>query len=139
MMTHVGGRIRALRAERQMTLPALAEASSLSKGLLSKLENDPESNPSIETLYKVAEAFKVTVADLLDAKKVQLRRVVLETTPPWLEGLTKALQEEGTQMDDDILQALYVLQARKTDARRETSVWMAMYRSLEMSFAPGRK
>ena len=139
MMTNVGGRIRTLRAERQMTLLCLAKASGLSKGLLSKLENSPDSNPSIETLYKVADALDVTIADLLDSGRVHLLRVVPETAPPWLEGLVKALQKEETQPDEDILQALYVLQARKTGARAETSVWMAMYRSLEMSFARGKE
>ena len=122
-----------------MTLPALAEASHLSKGLLSKLENSSDANPSAETLYRIAEAFKVTIADLLDSSKVQMLRVVPEVAPPWLDGLTKALQAEGTQPDEDILQALYVLQARKSDARGEPSIWTAMYRSLEMSFARGKE
>lgn len=139
MMTHVGGRVRTLRTERQMTLPALAEASGLSKGLLSKLENAPDANPSIETLYKVAGALKVTIADLLDSGMVQVLRIVPDTAPPWLDRLTKTLRAEGTQPDEDILQALYVLQARKSEARSEPSVWMTMYRSLEMSFARGKE
>lgn len=134
-MSHVGGRIRALRTERQMTLPALADAAKVSKGLLSKLENSPDANPSIETLHRVAGALRVTIADLLDSSKVQMLRVVPDMAPPWLEALTKTLKTEGSEPDEDILQALYVLQARKSDARGEPSVWMAMYRSLEMSFA----
>ena len=59
-MLNIGGRVRALRTEVQITLPALAERSGLSKGLLSKLENGEDPNPSLATLYKISEALDVT-------------------------------------------------------------------------------
>ncbi|RYD83226.1 MAG: helix-turn-helix domain-containing protein [Verrucomicrobiaceae bacterium] len=138
-MTHVGGRIRSLRLERQMTLPALAECTGLSKGLLSKLENTPESNPSLETLQKIAKALKVTLSDFLDSGTVQVRRVVPDEPPPWLDSLTAMLKQEGKKPDEDILQALYVLQSRKGSSQRDASAWLHMYKSLELSFVSAKK
>ena len=131
-MNTVGGRIRTLRLERGMTLPTLAEKSDLSKGLLSKLENSDAPNPSLDTLHKIAKALDVTLSDLLETEKVQARRMVPEITPPWLEEL-KQLLPGG--VDEDILQALYVLQSRKAKTKKTAADWLYMYKSLEMSFS----
>jgi transcriptional regulator with XRE-family HTH domain len=137
-MAHVGGRIRTLRAERQMTLDDLAKKSGLSKGLLSKLENLTDSNPSIETLYKIAEAFGVTLSDLLESGKVQAKRVVPDKTPAWVDAIVTALKPEGKKPDEDILQALYVLQMRKGSAQKNDTAWVYMYKSLELNFSKSR-
>jgi len=134
-MTHVGDRIRALRLERQLTLPALADKAGLSKGLLSKLENKADSNPSLETLQKVVKALDVTLSDLLQSGKVQVRRIVLDSTPTWFDAVLGELKREGKRPDEDILQALYVLQTRKGSANRSDGDWLYMYKSLELSFA----
>jgi transcriptional regulator with XRE-family HTH domain len=134
-MAHVGGRIRTLRAERQMTLDDLAKKSGLSKGLLSKLENLTDSNPSLETLHKIAEAFGVTLSDLLDSGKIQAKRLVPEKTPSWVDAIVSALKQEGKKPDEDILQALYVLQMRKGGAQKNDTAWVYMYKSLELNFS----
>jgi len=133
-MANLGGKIRTLRAEQEWTLDELAERAGVSKSLLSKLENLPDSNPSMDTLYKVAKAFKVTMADLLETEKVQAKRIILETTPSWVDAVTAALKAEGKKPDEDVLQALYVLQARKGDSLRSDLAWVHMYRSLELNF-----
>lgn len=62
----VGGRVRRFRQERGMSLSQLAETAGVSKGYLSGLENDPFARrPSATTLYAVADALGVTIADLL--------------------------------------------------------------------------
>ncbi len=62
----IGGRIRRYRKERGLNLTRLAEQSGVSKGYLSALENDAHARrPSAETLYAVARALGVTMADLL--------------------------------------------------------------------------
>jgi XRE family transcriptional regulator of biofilm formation len=134
-MAHVGGRIRALRAERDWTLDDLADKADLSKSLLSKLETESNKNPSMDTLFKIATAFKLTVADLLESGKVQAKRFVPEEKPFWLDAVTAALKSEGKKPDEDVLQALYVLQARKGDALQSAMAWVHMYRSLEMNFS----
>jgi transcriptional regulator with XRE-family HTH domain len=62
--TSIARSIKAHRAARGMSLGALSKASGLSKPLLSRLEAG-EGNPSLETLWRLARAFDVTLATLL--------------------------------------------------------------------------
>lgn len=88
LMRNLGERIRTLRTEQSMSLPTLAERSGLSKGLLSKLENNEESNPSLDTLYKIVSALKVTLGDILETETAQLKKSFLRNnhrgTRVWL-------------------------------------------------------
>jgi XRE family transcriptional regulator of biofilm formation len=138
-MANVGGRIRTLRAERTWTLDKLADEAGVSKSLLSKLENLADSNPSMDTLFKVAKAFKVTIADLLESDKVQAKRIIPDQKPSWVDAVADALRPDNRKPDEDVLQALYVLQARKGDALRSDMAWVHMYHSLEMNFKSARK
>lgn len=133
-MATVGSRIRLLRTERRMTLPALAEKAGLSKGLLSKLENAETPNPSLETLQKIVDALGVTLSDILDSGRIVMKRVVLPEPPPWLQPLKKRLQRDGCEPDEDILQALLVLQSRKASRSDEEESWYLRYKNLELSF-----
>lgn len=133
-MAHPGGRIRTLRSEREWTLDQLAEKAGVSKSLLSKLENLEGSNPSMDTLFKIATALQITIADLLENGKVQAKRFIPDQRPSWVDAITSALKAEGKKPDEDVLQALYVLQSRKGDAQRSDVAWVHMYRSLEMNF-----
>ena len=62
----LGNTVKAVRLARQMTMAELAAECGLTKGFISQLESGT-SNPSLNTLRKIAEALKVTVTDLLDA------------------------------------------------------------------------
>lgn len=135
-MTNVGGRIRTLRSERQMTLPALAEKAKISKGLLSKLENDETPNPSIKTLNVIAIALDVTISDILESGKIKAKRLIPETPPAWLSVLCKTLKHDP---DEDILQALYVLQSRKGNSQKDPDAWVHMYKSLELNFRASKR
>src|ERR1700749_2810810 len=106
-MLNPGERIRTLRTEKGMTLPALAERAAVSKGILSKLENCEESNPSLSTIFKIAEALEVTVAEILETERAQLQRVVPDEQPAWQKGLISYLKDQGKEPDPDILSALY--------------------------------
>jgi transcriptional regulator with XRE-family HTH domain len=59
----LGARLRVLRQSREMTLDALAEATGLDKGYLSRLERGMK-NPSIATVLRLSEALEVPVAEL---------------------------------------------------------------------------
>lgn len=133
-MRNLGTRIRTLRVERQVTLPQLAERAGLSKGLLSKLENNEECNPSITTLFKISEALEITIADILETEQAQIRRVVPDKQPAWLATLVKALAQKGKDPDPAILDAMYVLQNRKAVATDDPEHWLFVYRSIENSF-----
>src|SRR5512145_3558481 len=54
----IGLKIRRLRQERRMTLQDLADATGLSKPLLSQIENE-QVIPPLSTLLRIAKAFKV--------------------------------------------------------------------------------
>lgn len=137
-MASVGGRIRTLRSERQMTLDVLAHAAGLSKGLLSKLENNEDANPSLDTLQKIADAFDLTLSEIIDSGSIQAKRIIPDQKPAWVDAITTVLKQEGQKPDDDILQALYVLQTRKGAAQKSDLAWLHMYRSLELNFRKGR-
>lgn len=133
-MRNPGERVRTLRIEKGLTLPALAERAELSKGLLSKLENNEDSNPSLTTLYRIAEALEVTISDLIETEKVQLKRVVPEQQPAWQKGLVSYLRSQGKEPDPDILSAMYVLRNRKAAQKADLEWWKFLYMSIENSF-----
>lgn len=56
------GAMQLLKREREargLSLSAVAEASGIDKGRLSKLENDPFPNPTLATLIRIADAIGV--------------------------------------------------------------------------------
>ncbi|MFQ5548517.1 MAG: helix-turn-helix domain-containing protein [Woeseia sp.] len=73
-----GEKLKALRNEREMTQPELAEAIGIEQSYLSKLEND-KSLPSNDMLLRILEVFGQTVGDLVDdldqGSKNQLRQL----------------------------------------------------------------
>ncbi|EXG80371.1 helix-turn-helix domain-containing protein [Cryptosporangium arvum] len=61
----VGERVRSLRTGRRWSLDELAGRSGVSKGMLVQIEAG-RTNPSIGTLVRIADAFGVTVARLVE-------------------------------------------------------------------------
>lgn len=66
---------RDLRAERQWTLDKLATRSAISKGMLVQIEQ-ARTNPSIATLCRLADAFGITLAQLVELSDGAAVRVV---------------------------------------------------------------
>lgn len=66
---------RTLRTERQWSLDQLATRSGVSKGMLVQIEQS-RTNPSIATLCRVADAFGVTLAQLVELSDGASVRVV---------------------------------------------------------------
>jgi transcriptional regulator with XRE-family HTH domain len=60
-LAEVGGRIRALRQKRQMTLQQLSDQCGVSVGMLSQMERG-RSSPSVRTLQRVAEALEIPMS-----------------------------------------------------------------------------
>jgi len=60
----LGSSIKSFRKEQNLTLAALSETTGLTAGLLSRIENF-RTIPSLPVLLKIAEALKVTPAQLL--------------------------------------------------------------------------
>jgi transcriptional regulator with XRE-family HTH domain len=59
----LGSRIRKYRKSRHLSLTRLADRCNISHSFLSQIERD-QANPSIPTLYAIAETLGVSVADL---------------------------------------------------------------------------
>jgi transcriptional regulator with XRE-family HTH domain len=64
LATAVGDRVRETRRARRLSLGALATAAGIGKGSLSELENGAR-NPTLATLYALANALRVPLATLL--------------------------------------------------------------------------
>lgn len=66
---------RKLRAERQWSLEALAARAGVSKGMLVQIEQ-ARTNPSVGTLCRIADAYGVTLAQLVELSDTASVRVV---------------------------------------------------------------
>ncbi|MEV0583797.1 XRE family transcriptional regulator [Nonomuraea sp. NPDC050310] len=64
VLAEVGPRLRRLRAERDLSLGALAEATGISKSTLSRLESGHR-RPSLDLLLPIAQAYRVPLDELV--------------------------------------------------------------------------
>ena len=62
----LGQKIRALRKERDLTQEKLAELTGLDYKYIQRIEGKTPPSVKIETLEKIAKAFKVSCSKLLD-------------------------------------------------------------------------
>src|SRR5205085_1345004 len=88
----LGKRIRDLRFRRGLTVQQLAEASGLSKGFISQVEND-RTSPSLATLRDLARALETSVAYLV-VEDDQAPYVVREAQRPRIHAIGDAAQLE---------------------------------------------
>ena len=65
-LTAVGPRLRALRQERETTLTDLSAQTGISVSTLSRLESG-DRRPTLELLLPLADAYRVTLDELVDA------------------------------------------------------------------------
>jgi transcriptional regulator with XRE-family HTH domain len=82
-LDQVGPRLKRLRAQRGITLTALAEATGISKSTLSRLETG-QRRASLELLLPLALAYRVPLDDLVGAPEVGDPRIRL--TPRRVHG-----------------------------------------------------
>jgi transcriptional regulator with XRE-family HTH domain len=78
-LDQVGPRLKRLRAERGVTLGALAEATGISKSTLSRLETG-QRRASLELLLPLAQAYRVPLDELVGAPEVGDPRVRLKAS-----------------------------------------------------------
>ncbi|MBP2703262.1 helix-turn-helix transcriptional regulator [Microbispora sp. RL4-1S] len=71
----IAANVRGQRAHRGMTLDELAARSSVSRGMLVQIEQG-RTNPSVNTLTRIADALGVTVARLVEVADTPVVRVV---------------------------------------------------------------
>lgn len=62
---HLGDRVKHLRAERGWSLEALANASGVSRSMLSQIERE-QANPTLAVTMRIARAFGMNLAELVE-------------------------------------------------------------------------
>jgi transcriptional regulator with XRE-family HTH domain len=62
---HLGGRVKHLRGGRGWSLEALANASGVSRSMLSQIERE-QANPTLAVTLRIARAFGLTLGELLE-------------------------------------------------------------------------
>lgn len=95
---------RDLRTDRQWTLDLLATRSGVSKGMLVQIEQ-ARTNPSIGTLCRVADAFGVTLAQLVEQGEDAAVRVV---DPDQVVRLWHGIEGSGGDLLVDTLRGEHV-------------------------------
>lgn len=73
----IGRNLQRLREEQHLSLGQLSERTGVSKAVLSQLENG-RGNPTINTLWKIAQAFHVSYSALLEPPRVAIQKVACE-------------------------------------------------------------
>ena len=63
---HLCRRVRDLRKEREWSLDSLAQASGVSRSMLSQIERG-QANPTLAVAFRIARAFGLTLVDLVEA------------------------------------------------------------------------
>ena len=62
---HLGGRVKHLRAARGWSLESLANASGVSRSMLSQIERE-QANPTLAVTLRIARAFGLTLGELIE-------------------------------------------------------------------------
>jgi len=62
---HLGARVKQLRKERGWSLDALANASGVSRSMLSDIERE-QANPTLAVTMRIAQAFGMSLGDLIE-------------------------------------------------------------------------
>ncbi len=110
LQSTVAKRLEILRKKRELTMSGLAERSGVSKGTLSVLE-DGSGNPTISTLWSIADALEVPFSDLINTEPQINRR---EFEP---DGVSVQLID---QTDTDLRMEAYHMMI-KANSHREAS------------------
>jgi len=124
----LGERLRALLAERALSLSELARLSDLSKGYLSQLTTGKASNPSVEALGRIAAALGLKTGDLLgeaDASSPDLSRL-----PSGLRAFVEAEAQAGRPLATQEVEMLAGIRYRgRQPATRED--WAYLYETIK--------
>jgi transcriptional regulator with XRE-family HTH domain len=63
---HLGDRVKRLRSDRDWSLEALANASGVSRSMLSQIERN-QANPTLAVTLRIARSFNMSLGDLLES------------------------------------------------------------------------
>jgi transcriptional regulator with XRE-family HTH domain len=99
----VASNVRALRRDADLTLAELAAQAGLGKSTLAQIESG-RANPSVETLWAIAAALRVSFARIVEEARPSLRVVHARDVPPmrsdetpgWAGRMLSASHRRGT-------------------------------------------
>jgi transcriptional regulator with XRE-family HTH domain len=140
----LGRRVKHLRELKGWSLGGLAEAASLSKSYLAKLERGDVENPGLQTLQAIAAALGATLADFLMApsgdapppassrSEVAEYERLLANLPPGLKGFIEEKERAGERVPADAIRSMASIQFR---GKRPESVadWRFLYDAINRS------
>ncbi|MEW4217791.1 helix-turn-helix domain-containing protein [Rossellomorea marisflavi] len=84
MPMKIGDNIRKIRKERGLSLDQVAERTGVSKAMIGQIERD-DSNPTVATLWKIANGLKVSFSSLLEAPAADVAIIDYKDVEPVLE------------------------------------------------------
>lgn len=67
----IGAKLRAARLTQGLTIAQVAEATSLNKGFISRMERD-ETSPSVTTLVAICEVLSIAVGSLFEPTQIEI-------------------------------------------------------------------
>jgi len=114
---HIGPFMQELRKQRNLTLDAVAKISGVSRSMLSQIERG-QTNPTLATVWALAEALGVDISDLIGVRRSE-KRIRIEVATP---SFTPEIRTED---------GLCVLRILSPADRADTLEWY------ELRFAPG--
>ena len=131
----LGQQLRSLRKEKNLTLKDLSELADLSVPYLSDMERGAV-NPSVESLKKVAEAFNMTVRDILSGVE-KLGESGYSSYPEGFESFLKD-PDFSEEINDEWIDFLMNMKFRgiQPTSKRE---WIELYLNLRRTFSPEKK
>lgn len=79
----IANNLKEIREKRKLSLDKLAEHTGVSKSMLGQIERG-ESNPTIQTLWKIVKGLKISFTSLIDQKKADILFVKKNNVSPIL-------------------------------------------------------
>ena len=74
MRRNLGVQLKKIRNQRGMSLDEIARLTDVSKGQLAQMEKG-ESNPTVSTIWKIADGLKISFSSLLQAPKNSVKKI----------------------------------------------------------------
>lgn len=80
MRRNLGSQLNKIRRQRDMSLDDMAKLTDVSKAQLAQMEKG-ESNPTVSTIWKIADGLKISFSSLLQAPKSLLTKITPSDVP----------------------------------------------------------
>jgi transcriptional regulator with XRE-family HTH domain len=123
----IGVRIRNRREDLGLSLNALSEQAKVSKGYLSQLENADASNPSIDTLGRIAEALELPLEELVSEPRPP--EPAKGRLPRGLADFVSERESRGNTLPDEDVEMLRGISYRGRQPRTSAD-WAFLYETI---------